>query len=67
MITLEKLANHKKALEEKHEVLDKAIVRHYSRYDNDDKVKAEKLQKLKLKQEIVHIEQEMKTLGESND
>lgn len=62
MITVEKLRNHQQVLQERHDALDKAIERHYSRYDSDDKVKAEKIEKLKLKQEIENINRKIETL-----
>ena len=59
MITYEKLKNHQQALQKKHDELDKIIEQHYSMYMDDLKLKEEKLEKLKLKQEIQNIQTQL--------
>lgn len=62
MITAEKLQHHIEHLQKKHDALDKAIVRHYTRYDSDEKIKAEKLEKLNIKQEIDKFQNQLTIL-----
>jgi hypothetical protein len=68
MITAEKLEHHISHLKEQHDLLDKAIKRHYTRYDNDEKVKAEKVKKLALKEEIEKFQNQLtQLLKDSNN
>jgi len=52
MITKEKLENHMKALQEKHDILDKEIRDAYMDNVGDLEVEKMKKQKLKMKDEI---------------
>lgn len=52
---------YKKSLETKHRELDKEIVKAYNEHISDEKVKSMKLHKLRLKQEIASVEQQLET------
>ena len=62
MSTVNSLSNHLTHLEEMHRALDEKITRHYDRYDSDDAVKIEKLEKLSLKKEIEHLRNKIKEM-----
>lgn len=56
-----KKLNHYKALKEKHEHLDKKILDAYTHYENDDRVRKMKVEKLLLKEELDRLEKEIKS------
>ena len=60
MSTSKSLRNHLKVLEERHRELDKKVADDYKHYLNDDKLNAEKLEKLKLKNEIEDLIEQIK-------
>jgi len=57
MSTLESLTNHLKVLEQRHRDLDKKITEDYEHRLNSEEYNKEKLDKLKLKQEIEALKQ----------
>ena len=59
--TINSLMRYKKSLETKHRELDKEIVKAYNEHISDEKVKSMKLHKLRLKQEIASVEQQLET------
>lgn len=58
----EKILNHIKHLQEKHDALDKQITEHYNQYMDDTKLKAEKLEKLNLLTEIEQLKHKLETI-----
>ena len=60
MSTLESLTNHLKMLEQRHRDLDKKITEDYEHRLNSEEYNKEKLDKLKLKQEIEALKQIIK-------
>lgn len=62
MITVEKLNNHIAALGKRHKELDTSIQRRYARYESDETIKASKLEKLKLKQQIALFRKQLESL-----
>lgn len=60
MSTLESLTNHLKVLEQRHRDLDKKITEDYEHRLNSEEYNKEKLDKLKLKQEIEALKQIIK-------
>ena len=66
MSSIKSLSNHLVHLEEIHRALDKKIIRHYERYDSDDAVKIEKLEKLSLKKEIEYLRNKIEEMKHGN-
>jgi uncharacterized protein YdcH (DUF465 family) len=64
MVSIESLERHRDTLVEKHKELDKQIKVLYKQYTPDDVVNEMKQEKLKLKQEIVNINN---TIGDSGN
>jgi hypothetical protein len=64
MITKEKLEHHIKALQEKHDVLDKEIRDAYMDNVGDLEIEKMKKQKLKMKEEIESYKKKIESLGE---
>jgi uncharacterized protein YdcH (DUF465 family) len=62
MITKEKIENHMKALQEKHDILDKEIKDAYMDNVSDLEVEKMKKQKLKLKDEIESCKKQISEL-----
>ena len=62
MITKEKLENHMKALQEKHDILDKEIKDAYMDNVSDLEVEKMKKQKLRLKDEIESCKKKIEAL-----
>jgi uncharacterized protein YdcH (DUF465 family) len=62
MITKEKLENHMKALQEKHDLLDKEIRDAYMDNVGDVEVEKMKKQKLKMKDEIESCKKKIEAL-----
>ena len=62
MITKEKLENHMKALQEKHDLLDKEIKDAYMDNVGDVEVEKMKKQKLKMKDEIESCKKKIEAL-----
>ena len=62
MITKEKLEHHMKALQEKHDLLDKEIKDAYMDYVGDLEIEKMKKQKLKLKDEIESCKKQISEL-----
>ena len=62
MITREKLEHHMKALQEKHDILDKEIKDAYMDNVGDLEVEKMKKQKLKLKDEIESCKKKIESL-----
>lgn len=60
MTTAVKIANHLTALERKHRELDETIQVLYAERVNDDIINNHKVQKLKLKEEIEKVKQDLK-------
>lgn len=60
MSTLKSLTNHLKVLEQRHRDLDKKITEDYEHRLNSEEYNKEKLDKLKLKQEIEALKQIIK-------
>ena len=69
MSTLESLTNHLKVLEQRHRDLDKKITEDYEQRLNSEEYNKEKLDKLKLKQEIEALKQiiQLKEEQEKNE
>ena len=62
MITKEKLKHHQKALQEKHDILDKEIKAAYMDNVSDLEIEKMKKQKLKLKDEIESCKKKIESL-----
>jgi hypothetical protein len=62
MITKEKLENHMKALQEKHDILDKEIKDAYMDNVGDLEIEKMKKQKLKMKDEIESCKKQINEL-----
>jgi hypothetical protein len=62
MITKEKLENHMKALQEKHDILDKEIKDAYMDNVGDLEIEKMKKQKLRLKDEIESCKKQISEL-----
>lgn len=62
MITKEKLQHHQKALQEKHDILDKEIKDAYMDNVSDLEVEKMKKQKLRLKDEIESCKKKIEAL-----
>ena len=54
-----KLVSHWNALHEKHEALEKEIDQAYKTHERDETIRAIKIKKLKIKDEMQHIEQQL--------
>lgn len=59
MVTLQSLTNHLAVLKERHTLLDKKIALDFKQRLNSDEYKAEKKQKLLLKDEINFLEDQI--------
>jgi hypothetical protein len=55
MITPEKIQNHIKHLQEKHDALDRKIITEENQYGNHEHIVALKKEKLRLKDEIAEL------------
>lgn len=62
MITAHKLENRIQTLKEKHQVLDKSADLQYSNYIDDVKLKAIKVERLRIKSEIDELQQQLNQL-----
>ena len=58
-MNVDKLKNHQKVLKSRHKLLDKQVKESYSNYVNDEELKAQKLEKLRLKHEIENIQTQL--------
>lgn len=63
-MNVQSLKNHQKVLIERHRVLDKQVKESYNRYISDEELKAQKLEKLRLKHEIENIQTQLETLNQ---
>jgi hypothetical protein len=63
MITREKLENHIKHLQEKHDLLDVKITESYKNYKSDTEVEDLKKSKLHLRDEIEKLKHQILTLN----
>jgi hypothetical protein len=63
MITREKLENHIKHLQEKHDLLDAKITESYKNYKSDTEVEDLKKSKLHLRDEIEKLKHQILTLN----
>ena len=62
-MNVEKLKNHIKTLNAKHEELDQKIIEAYLHYDPDQDIKKLKIEKLQVKKEIEWLEKEILQVG----
>lgn len=62
-MNVQSLKNHQKVLIERHRALDKQVKESYNRYISDEDLKAQKLEKLRLKHEIENIQNQLETLN----
>jgi len=63
MITAEKLEHRISNLKEQHRVLDKKIQSDYNTYMDDTELKQEKMERLRLKNEIKELQEKLQTLN----
>ena len=59
MSSIQKLKHHLEHLKEKHKLLNRQVEEAYNHYDADEKIKALKLDKLKLRHEMYECEQKI--------
>jgi len=63
MITAEKLEHRISNLKEQHRMLDKKISSDYNTYMDDTELKQEKMERLRLKNEIKELQEQLQTLN----
>jgi hypothetical protein len=63
MITREKLENHIKHLQEKHDALDEEIIKEFANYTSDVEIENLKKEKLHLKDEIEKFKHQLLKLS----
>ena len=61
-MTLEKLRDYFESLSAKHRTLDNQVSLSYSNYESNEKLAQIKLEKLAIKQQLVSVENQIKTL-----
>jgi uncharacterized protein YdcH (DUF465 family) len=66
MSTLQSLNNRLESLKEKHKELDKQVDIEYNNFTRDEIVEKHKIQKLRLKDEMISIEKQIKDLSNGN-
>ena len=66
MSTLQSLNNRLESLIEKHKELDKQVDIEYNNFTRDESVEKHKIQKLRLKDEMISIEKQIRDLSNGN-
>lgn len=66
MSTLQSLNNRLESLKEKHKELDKQVDIEYNNFTRDEIVEKHKIQKLRLKDEMISIEKQIRDLSNGN-